>query len=147
MTTRISTSPEVAVARRSIIAQRSSRPGPPRPARVSLRRAPNPNSAATAAITAKAPAPSPGEPPIAKAANMIAPSASENSGMDQRLVIDMEDLLDGAAEVPGQSDRERERGRVALLLDGVDRLAGDAHRLAELLLGERLVGPQGPDFV
>src|SRR3954466_10790843 len=63
------------------------------------------------------------------------------------LLVDMEDLLYVRAEVAGERDGERQRGRVALLLDRVDRLAGDGHRLAELLLGEAALGPQLLDTV
>src|SRR5689334_10654372 len=130
MTTRLRTRPAAALARRSIIAQRSSRPGPPSPPRVSLRVAPKKNTPASTAMTTNANAPSGTEPPIANATNMIAPSARLNSGIHQReLVIDfdMEDLLYGSLEESGQRQRERERRRVALLLDGVDRLARHPH--------------------
>jgi hypothetical protein len=48
----------------------------------------------------------------------------------------MEDLLDGPGEEAGQRDRQRQRWGVAAGLDGVDGLAGDAHRLGELALGQ-----------
>src|SRR3954451_16603620 len=63
------------------------------------------------------------------------------------LLVDTEDLLYVRAEVAGERDGERQRGRVALLLDRVDRLAGDGHRLAELLLGQAALGPQLLDTV
>src|SRR3954447_12594805 len=63
------------------------------------------------------------------------------------LFVDMENLLYVRAEVAGERDGERQRGRVALLLDRVDRLAGDGHRLAELLLREAALGPQLLDTV
>src|SRR3954470_16309695 len=59
----------------------------------------------------------------------------------------MEDLLDGLPEVVGERDRQRQRRRVALLLDGVDGLARDVHRLRERLLRELPAGAEGADVV
>src|SRR3954447_6473631 len=89
---------------------------------------------------------------------MSAASKTQKAGMNQRaryrrfiaspgLFVDMEDLLYVRAEVAGERDREGQRGRVALLLDRVDRLARNGHRLAELLLGEAALGPQLLDTV
>src|SRR4051794_35559074 len=99
--------------------------------------------------------PSPGLSPIQNAPSITSPSRSAKLGMNQRvlyrrliasprmwLVVDMEDLLYSGAEVPGERDRQRQGGRVALLLDRVDRLARHVHRLAELLLGEPALVPQ-----
>src|SRR3954463_15633297 len=77
---------------------------------------------------------------------------SENSGMKYRLrmylgVVGMEDLLDGLPEVARERDRQRQRRRVALLLDGVDGLARDVHRPRERLLRELPVGAEGTDVV
>src|SRR5829696_8997753 len=59
----------------------------------------------------------------------------------------MEDLLYVRAEVARERDGERQRGGVALLLDRIDGLARDGHRLAELLLGEPALGAQLLDTV
>ena len=59
----------------------------------------------------------------------------------------MEDLLDRSPEVLRERDRQRERRRVALVLDRVDRLARDVHRRPELLLRESALGAQVPDLV
>src|SRR4051794_24424352 len=136
MITRTSTMPASAVAWRSICAQRSSRPGPPRPASVSERRAPNRNTAPISSSRPAETAPSPALPPIAKAAKISAARRAQKAGMNHRVryrrlmrsgrscvVVDMEDLLYVRAEVAGERDGEGQGGRVALLLDGVDRLA------------------------
>src|SRR5690348_10545781 len=59
----------------------------------------------------------------------------------------MEDLLDGLPEVARERDRQWQRRRVALLLDGVDGLARDVHRLRERLLRELPVGAESADVV
>src|SRR5215207_2161756 len=154
MLTAITTRPANADARRSIAAQRSSRPGPPSPRSVSLR-PPSRNKAASAAIAAKPCTTSPELPPIANAANTSAPSPSESSGIHHRLLqkglsrvaICMEYLLYGLVEEARERDRQRQRRCVALLLDRVDGLARDVHRLRELLLGELPVGTEMSDFV
>src|SRR5262249_34133035 len=65
-----------------------------------------------------------GSPPIHCARKTIAPSATANRGMNHFvLVICIEHLLNTAAEVAGEGQRERQRRGVALLLDRVDRLA------------------------
>src|SRR4051794_29151480 len=137
MITRTSTTPASAVAWTSICAQRSSRPGPPRPASVSERRAPNRNTAPRSSSTPADTAPSPTLPPIAEAAKISVARKTQKAGMNQRVryrrlmrsgrprvVVDMEDLLYVRAEEAGGGDGERQGGRVALLLDRVDRLAG-----------------------
>src|SRR4249919_1221258 len=58
----------------------------------------------------------------------------------------VEDLLDWQFEIPRQRKRERQRRRVALGLDGVDGLPGNAHRpgkiaLRELSGGSELANP------
>src|SRR4051812_30370282 len=151
-TARMSTSPESAVAWTSIFSQRSSRPGPPRPCSVSLRR-PNRKTAPMSAITAKDAAPSPGLPPMVKAAKMRAPRNRQNPGIHQRLrmtlrmCVGMEDLLHARPEEARQRDGQRQGRRVALFLDGVDGLARDGHGLRELLLREARLGPEGLDLV
>lgn len=50
-------------------------------------------------------------------------------------LVEAEDLLDRHAEHAGDPERELERGRVARLLGGDDRLAADADAVGELLLG------------
>src|SRR3954469_2452281 len=135
----MSTKPTNAVARTSIACQRSSRPGPPRPASVSLRR-PKRNTNPSAVMTARPPSPWSRWSPIQEAARMSRPRKTQKPGIHQRLrqnglvLVDMEHLLYGRAEEARQHDRQGQRGRVALLLDGVDRLARDIHRLRQLLL-------------
>src|SRR3954465_3765457 len=151
ITTVIRTAPVAAVAVRSIIAQRSSRPGPPSPCTVSLRRAKK-NSAASPTNSGTEDRPVFTSPPIANAPSTRAPMNSENSGMKYRLrmylgVVGMEDLLDGLPEVVRERDRQRQPRRVALLLDGVDGLARDVHRLRERLLRELPAGAEGADVV
>src|SRR4051812_25221700 len=139
----------------SIICQRSSRREPPMPPIVSLRLAKIPKTAPSAAMIPNEIAPCPTSPPIAKAANISAPRNREKAGMNQRLrvmgrcsvAVDMEDLLDWLVEVASQRDGQRQRGRVALLLDRVDRLPRDAHRLPELLLGEAACVAELADLV
>src|SRR5262249_22542739 len=46
-----------------------------------------------------------------------------------------------------QCDRERERGRVAVLFDRVDRLPGDIHLLGKLPLRQPTLAPQLSDEV
>src|SRR5207247_3248771 len=134
----ITASPDSAVACRSICANRSSRPSPRSPRTVSLRPASRmirPNAASTASeIT-----PWPGLPPSQLTASMIRPRTSENDGRNhlervmpwlQSLVI--EHLLDRDTKVPGERERQREGGGIALVLDRVDGLAGHPHRLRQL---------------
>src|SRR5215213_8478639 len=160
MSTSTSTTPARAVAWTSICAQRSSRPGPPSPASVSEWRAPKKHTAPRPSNTAAETAPSPVLPPIANAAKISAASRTQKAGMNQRVryrrfmrssrsgvVVDMEDLLYVHAEVAGERDGERKRRAVALLLDRVDRLAGDVHRRAELLLREPALRAQLLDTV
>src|SRR3954467_8305995 len=146
----MSTKPDSAVACTSIMAQRSSRPGPPRPCSVSERR-PNRNNPPRSAMTPKEIAPSPGSPPRAKAAKIRAPRNRQKPGIHQRLRnrlgVGMEHVLHGHPEVPRERHRQRQRRRVALLLDRVDRLARDVHRLRELLLRELALGAEAADFV
>jgi hypothetical protein len=60
------------------------------------------------------------------------------------VLFDMEDLLDGPVEEARRLHGERERRVVPARLDGVDRLAGDAKRVGEGLLGEARRGPETP---
>src|SRR5262249_58236156 len=78
------------------------------------------------ATIAKEPSPLPGSPPIHCAMNTTTPSATAKSGRNHLvLVIRIEHLLDGRREEAGERERERQRGRVALLLDRIDRLPRD----------------------
>src|SRR5579864_2244825 len=91
-------------------------------------------------------------PPMACAAQAAAPSTTAVTGTASRLVIDstrsvIENLLHRPLEVPCQRDRKRERGRVALGLDRVDRLPGNLHRCAELGLSQASTAPQSGDPV
>src|SRR4051812_29969802 len=81
-------------------------------------------------------APSSVWPPIAYAANTSPPSARVKADTAHfgylRGAVDMEDLLDAVVEVASERDRQGKRRGVALGLDGVDGLAGNAERLAEV---------------
>src|SRR4051812_13762979 len=110
-------------------------------------RPPKAKTAASAAMIPKEMAPWPTSSPIAKAPNMTAPRNKQNTGMNQRLRIVMEHLFNGRLEVSGERDRQRQRGRVALLFDRVDRLARDVHGLGELLLGQPVGLAQGSHLV
>src|SRR6476646_7824728 len=140
-------SPVIAVARRSICANRSSRPSPRSPRTVSLRpasrknspnavRPPNPNT------------PSPGCPPSQATARMTRPRTNENDGRNhlERVIprlrsLVIEHLLDRDTKVPGEGERQRKRGGIALVLDRVDGLARHPHRLCQLALGQVLPHP------
>src|SRR3712207_776602 len=61
--------------------------------------------------------------------------------------VDMEDLLDGAVEVPGDGDGQGQRRVVAAGLDRVDRLPRDVEEVGQLALGEPRRRPQLPDVV
>src|SRR5262249_55064903 len=122
----ITADPATAVAWMSICLNRSSRPSPRNPRIVSLR-PPSRTSRPKPAMIANDTSPPSGSPPIHCAANTTKPSASENSGTNHfDLAIRIEHLLDPRAEETGERERERQRGRVTLLLDRVDRLARDA---------------------
>jgi hypothetical protein len=54
----------------------------------------------------------------------------------------IEHLLDRCREVPRERQRERQRGRVALRLDRVDRLPRDIDRGRELPLRQPTLGSQ-----
>src|SRR6516162_8039454 len=132
-----STSPVIAVARRSIWANRSSRPIV-RPRRVSLWPVSNSNSRPKPARIASEIRPAPGWPPSQLTARTTTPSPRQSSGRNhmepaiawQRSLIVVgwlrsliiEHLLDRDAEVPGERDRQRQRWGVAVVLDRVDRL-------------------------
>src|SRR3954453_22440024 len=97
---------------------------------------------ATAQSRASDWSPSEGWPPTHWAAKTSTPSKRVNAGRIHLLrgAVDMEDLLDAVVEVASERDCEGERGGVALRLDCVDGLAGDAERLAEFGLREAAVG-------
>src|SRR3954454_19835479 len=61
--------------------------------------------------------------------------------------VDMEDLLDGAVEVAGDRDRQRQGRVVAAGLDRVDRLPRDREDIGQLALGQPGSQPQLPDVV
>src|SRR4249920_3828318 len=85
-------------------------------------------------MMAPSPTPRPTLPATAAAANTTTPSTPARMGVASRWasprmsVVIGEDLLDSRAEVAGQGDSERERRHVARPFDGVDGLAGHAHR-------------------
>src|SRR4249919_2285901 len=145
MTSPMRTSPLNAVAPRSIMAQRSSRPGPPSPCKVSLRD-PKKKSAASPAMTRNPKTPTPGAPPSQNAPRMRTPRNRLNPGIHHLLrhhslctrAVSMKDLIHRSTEEPRECDGQGKRRGVALLLDRVDRLARDAHRLRKLLLGEAM---------
>jgi len=128
------------------VAARSRRTVSLRPASKTIR--PNPAS------TASEISPWPRLPPSQLTASMTRPRTSENAGRNhldrvmprlQSLVI--EHLLDCDAEVPGESESQRERGGVALVLDRVDGLARHPHRRRQLALGQVLPHPQRAHLV
>src|SRR3954447_26329813 len=125
-----------------------SSPGPPRSNEsISLR---PPNASSTAAYTAMItsdPTPPPGSPRAACTASATSPMTRPSPGVVHRdrcsrpssrrvesLVVDMEDLLHGQPEEAGDGDSERQRGAVAVGLDGIDRLPRDAQGSAEVTL-------------
>src|SRR6516225_1756137 len=136
MIARITARPASAVAWMSIIRKRSSRPSPRSPRIVSLR-PPSRISAPNPAMIPRDRSPLPGLPPIHCAANTTIPSATDSIGTNHfDLVSRIEHGLHGRLEESRQCYRERQRWRVALLLDRVDRLPRDAHHQRQLSLGE-----------
>src|SRR3954447_1183815 len=133
--------------------QRSSRPGPASPRRVSLR-PPSRKTRPTRVMTARTYNPSPVEPPSQEAGSMRAPRKSEKSGIHHllchhglRAVVCMEYLLYPLVEESGKRDRERQRGRVPLRLDRVDRLARNLHDGGQILLRKAAGRPKVSDLV
>src|SRR5690242_3899955 len=117
---------------------------PRRPRIVSLR-PPNRTRAPVKASTANDTRPEPGWPPIACAANIAPPMTTANSGRNQRdlHMVLIEHLLHCGLEIPREREGQRQRGRVALLLDRVDRLARHVQVGRKLALGQP---PEGPQF-
>ncbi len=95
-------------------------------------------------MTANEPSPAPGLPATQKAVRKAKPSTTHASGTAHLLVlvVGMEYLLHRSGEEPGQGHRERQRRRVAVRLDGVYGLTGDAHLLGQPPLGETSPRPQ-----
>src|SRR5437762_12377288 len=142
------TDPATAVACRSICAKRSSRPSPRSPRTVSLRPASRKNRP-NAVRPPSAPTPAPGCPPSQVTAKMTRPRTSENDGRNhlERVIprlrsLVIEHLLDRDAEVPGESERQRKRWGIALVLNRIDGLARHPHRLRQLALSQVLPHPQ-----
>src|SRR6185437_15701921 len=140
-------SPVIAVARRSICAKRSSRPSPRSPRIVSLRPASRKNRP-NAVRPTREPTPTPGCPPSQVTARMTRPRTSENDGRNhlERVIprlrsLVIEHLLDRDTKVPGESERQRKRWGIALVLDRVDGLARHPHRLCQMALGQVLPHP------
>src|SRR5262249_53390197 len=130
------TRPAIAVASLSICRNRSSRPSPRSPRIVSLR-PPRNTSAPKPARIANETSPPPGSPPIHCAMKTTPPSATAKSGRNHLdLAIRIEHLLHRRSEEAGQRERERQRRRIALLLDRVDRLPRDLDRRRQLTLRE-----------
>src|SRR3954467_13019735 len=136
----ITGSPEGAVAARSMRAQRSSRPSP-RIARIVSPRPPRKSTAAIAQNRASDVSPVCRSPPLHWAAPITSPRKSVKTGRNHRVLpmrlqaaICMEDLLYRSLEETRESDGERQGGRVAPGLDGVDRLPGDVHLLRQIRL-------------
>src|SRR5262245_4505255 len=118
----ITASPAIAVAWMSIVRKRSSRPSPRSPRIVSLR-PPSSTSRPKPATIANETSPPLGSPPIHCAMNTTKPSATAKSGRNHLvLVIRIEYLLDRRREVAGERECKRQRRRIPLLLDRVDRL-------------------------
>src|SRR5450432_1819244 len=99
------------------------------------------------------PIPPPTSPRATWMASATRPKATAKIGVAQRdrcsLVratragsarVGMEDLLDGVPEEAGDGDGKRQRGAVAVGLDGVDRLPGDPEHCPQLCLGQALAG-------
>src|SRR3954452_17815005 len=133
--------------------QRSSRPGAPSPCKVSLR-PPRRKTRPKSVMTAKPNSPSRVESPSQEARSMRAPRKSEKSGIHHllrhqglRAVVCMEYLLYLLVEESGERDRERQRRRIALRLDRVDRLPRNRQLGGEILLGEPAGRPKTPDLV
>src|SRR5689334_3289494 len=148
MTALISTRPVNAVARRSICANRSSRPSPRRPRIVSLRPAAATNRP-NAAITTKPIRPLTSWPPSQPTSSTRQPNAKQNSGMCHfwtdwgwLLSLVIEHLLYCDAEIPGEGHGQRKRRGVPLVLDRVDRLPRYPHRIRQFPLGQVLAHPQ-----
>src|SRR5262245_18049809 len=126
----------------SIRRKRSSLPSPRSPRIVSLR-PPSNTSSATPARIANETSPLRGLPPIHCATKTSRPSATANSGRNHLdLVIRIEHLLHRAPEESGKGKRERQRRRVALLLDRIDRLPRHLDRRSELTLREPALASQ-----
>src|SRR5690349_670242 len=141
------TDPATAVACRSICAKRSSRPSPRSPRTVSLRPASRKNRP-NAVRPTREPTPTPGCPPSQVTARMIRPRTSENVGRNhlERVIprlrtLVIEHLLDRDTKIPGESERQRKRWGITLVLDRVDGLARHPHRLCQLALGQVLPHP------
>src|SRR6202035_4130066 len=105
----ITANPAIAVAWISIWRKRSSRPSPRRPRIVSLR-PPNSSKAPNPVMIAREPSPLRGVSAINSATNHF------------DLATLIEHLFHGGLEESSERERERQRGRVAVLLDRVDRL-------------------------
>src|SRR5262249_10602129 len=117
-------------------------PSPRRPRIVSLR-PPNRSSAPKPAMIPSDTSPPSGLPPIHCATKIATPRATANVGMNHFvLAIRIEHLLHGGAEEARQRDRERERGRVPLLFDGVDRLPRHVERRRQVPLRQPSRRPQ-----
>ena len=73
----------------------------------------------------------------------------QKSGSHQRVLVraNLEHLLHRTVEEAGERDRQRQRGGVALGLDGVDRLPRDTQRFPQLSLRKRPLAAESPDCV
>src|SRR5262245_11123495 len=133
----ITTSPASALAWMSIRSQYSSRPSPRRP-RTRSKRPPTRSTTPRPPISASENSPAPGSSPTQKAMRQATPSATENRGRNQLVLVTLriEDLLHRRLEVPREPERERERRDVAAGLDRVDRLPRHRHRRRQLRLGD-----------
>ena len=72
---------------------------------------------------------------------------SAEDGMGHGFVLQVEDLVGGAGEDAGEDEGQLQAGHVAVALDGVDALAGDAGGLGQLLLRPAAGGAEFLDAV
>ncbi len=65
----------------------------------------------------------------------------------QGVFLELEDVIDGAAEDARQQKSQGEAGDIAVALNGINALAGDTDRGRQLLLGEVASGAEFADAV
>src|SRR5690606_31768302 len=85
--------------------------------------------------------------PVTRATRPIASPRLAPTRCRRSVVVVMEDLLDGRAEVAGDREREGQGRVVTSRLDRVDRLAGHSQRVGEGGLGQTVLLAQPADLV